>query len=396
MLRLSLVALLAACPRPPAAETDVDSDVDSDPDTDAHDTDVVVDTDVTEDTDACAPYGPPNRWWHTCVDDVPAPTDVVGWAPGDTLPDLIVKDQFGDEVSLHQFAGRLLIVDVSAVWCVPCQNLAPELELLANELADDEVTVITLLSEDVTGGPAVATDAEAWATEFALTGLVGWDPQGLLDDIPEITGYPSTVLVDPSMHVVETDFERLDADLLARAAAGTLGGTEVCDNGIDDEIDFFTDCQDPDCPETGTCALTETESGALAPCADAGVRGVDVWRVEVTGPSARLVVDTVDDAHKFEPMLQRAVALDDRTGTPSIIADDERACTFAPSAWQCPDAYLPQGTFDLYVVAGWGTGGDGACADPLSAQYALNVYGAATATLIDAAATSETTVLYGL
>lgn len=388
MSLIPVLALLAAC-RPdviPPSETDpAETGV-------ASDSDPHVDTD----TSACTTYGPPNRWWHTCVDDLPAPTDATGWGPGDTLPDLLLKDQFGDDVALHQFAGRLLLVDVSAVWCSPCRQLAPQLEVLSNDLADDDVTVITVLSENIDGGPAVQADAEAWATEFGLTGMVGWDPQGQLDDIPEITGYPSTVLVDPAMHVVETDFERLDADLLARAAAGTLGGTEVCDNGIDDDIDFFGDCQDPDCPETGACALTSTTSGALAPCAENGLRGVDVWRVNVTGTSARVVVDTLDDAHKFEPMVQRAVALDDRTSTPTILADDERACTFEPAAWQCPDAFLPTGTFDVYVVAGWGTDGDGSCATPTDGRYTLRVYGAAAATLIDGDGTSADTVLYGL
>lgn len=387
----ALALLLAAC-NPTSKAPDATDPADSD----AADSDVA-DSDVADsDTGACATYGPPNRWWHTCADDGPPAPDATGWGPGDRLPDLVLKDQFGDDVALHQFAGRLLIVDVSAVWCVPCQQLAPQLEILSNALADDDVTVITVLSEDIAGGPAVQADAEAWAAEFGLTGLVAWDPEGRLDDIPEITGYPSTVLVDPSMHVVETDFERLDADLLARSAAGTLGGTEVCDNGIDDDIDFLGDCQDPDCPEAGGCALTSAAEGALAPCSDGGVRGVDVWRVNVTGASARVVVDTLDDAHKFEPMVQRAAALDDRTTTPTILADDERACTFEPAAWQCPDAFLPTGTHDLYVVAGWGTSGDGSCATPTEGRYALRVYGPATATLLDGGATSADTELYGL
>jgi thiol-disulfide isomerase/thioredoxin len=45
---------------------------------------------------------------------------------GQTIPNAVLLDQFGEEVALHDFAGqgRPVIIDVSGPWCKSCQHIA--------------------------------------------------------------------------------------------------------------------------------------------------------------------------------------------------------------------------------------------------------------------------------
>ena len=56
-------------------------------------------------------------------------------AAGDAAPDFTVEGPKGEKVSLADFKGKVLIVDVSATWCGPCKALAPIVEKIADEYA---------------------------------------------------------------------------------------------------------------------------------------------------------------------------------------------------------------------------------------------------------------------
>ncbi len=70
------------------------------------------------------------------------------------------------------------------------------------------------------------------------------------------------------------EFQSWDA-----CAGQTLPVTEVCGNGIDDDCDGLTDCQDPDCATDAACQ-PDCQSGAIQPCytGPAGTSGVGVCK----------------------------------------------------------------------------------------------------------------------
>ena len=47
-----------------------------------------------------------------------------GYARGSVVPDFCMEDQNGDKTSLWQFYGDVILLDISTMWCGPCQQIA--------------------------------------------------------------------------------------------------------------------------------------------------------------------------------------------------------------------------------------------------------------------------------
>ncbi len=112
-----LLACLLACgdkadtdsspttPQTPADEADSDSDSDSDTDADA---DADADADTDADTDAYAGGWPTDA----CADAMVGTGNEVG----DIAEDWLLTDQYGEQISLHDFCDHAVLLVGSAFW----------------------------------------------------------------------------------------------------------------------------------------------------------------------------------------------------------------------------------------------------------------------------------------
>jgi peroxiredoxin len=63
---------------------------------------------------------------------------------GQMAPDFTLPDIDGKMISLSQFRGKVVAVDLWATWCKPCIDAFPEWEALQQEFTNDEVTFLTI------------------------------------------------------------------------------------------------------------------------------------------------------------------------------------------------------------------------------------------------------------
>ena len=121
----------------------------------------------------------------------------------------------GDPVSLADYAGQTVVVNVWGSWCAPCRAEAPDLVAAAEELADDDVAFLGINSRDLN-----QTAARAFVRRFDVPYPSIYDQGGqtLLAFQGTLTAnsIPSTVVID--------DQGRVAARVLGEVTRSTLVG----------------------------------------------------------------------------------------------------------------------------------------------------------------------------
>lgn len=132
---------------------------------------------------------------------------------GGVVPDGLFKDACEDTVRLHDLAGSYLVIDMAAMDCPPCRQMAALEEAFVADMAAQGIAVhvVTLLapSLDDTLGETTTEMLTTWRDSYALTSPVladrGWGLSVFAPAIGDGTGYPSWVIVDPELRVIDFD-----------------------------------------------------------------------------------------------------------------------------------------------------------------------------------------------
>ena len=111
---------------------------------------------------------------------------------GKTVPEFRFTLADGTPRTLADYAGRGVVLNLWATWCVPCVVEMPALAALARLLRDERVSVLPLAS-DRGGAPAV----EKFYREKKIEGLATLlDPRGEAARALGARGIPTTLLID--------------------------------------------------------------------------------------------------------------------------------------------------------------------------------------------------------
>ena len=121
----------------------------------------------------------------------------------------------GEQISLTDYAGKIVVVNVWGSWCAPCRSEAPDLAEAAEELADQNVVFLGIDSRD----PSQAA-ARAFQRRFEVPYPSIYDQGGktLLAFRGTLTpnSIPSTVIIDEK--------GRVAASVLGELSKSTLLG----------------------------------------------------------------------------------------------------------------------------------------------------------------------------
>ena len=138
-----------------------------------------------------------------------------------SAPEITFSDAAGNSLSLADFSGRVVLVNLWATWCVPCVEEMPSLDRLQADLGGDDFTVVTLSVDR--GG------AEQVLPFFDSNGIAHlspyFDPEGLAPRAFAARGFPTTVLIDEAGCELGTmagpaEWDSRDALSLISAAVG--------------------------------------------------------------------------------------------------------------------------------------------------------------------------------
>ena len=119
-------------------------------------------------------------------------TKLIFHAEAEPRMEATFKDVDGNEVSLADFEGKIVVLNFWATWCPPCRAEMPSIARLERAMAGQDLAVIAL-STDRFDTPRVA----AFLDKIGATTLSVWhDRRGELAREAAVLGMPVTVLLD--------------------------------------------------------------------------------------------------------------------------------------------------------------------------------------------------------
>lgn len=108
------------------------------------------------------------------------------------LPDLAFQDGGGKPLTLADWKGRVVLLNLWATWCAPCRKEMPDLSKLETELGSDQFEVVAI-SVDRKGAEASA----AFLKETGVDNLKLYvEPSTKIVTELQSAGLPATLLID--------------------------------------------------------------------------------------------------------------------------------------------------------------------------------------------------------
>ena len=114
-------------------------------------------------------------------------------APNFNLPGLDDKT-----VSLADYKGKVVLLNIWATWCPPCVEEMPSMEKLHQELKDEDFEILAV-SIDVSGAKAVIPFMKKHKLSFSVL----TDTEGAIKSLYQTTGVPESFIIDRQGIIVE-------------------------------------------------------------------------------------------------------------------------------------------------------------------------------------------------
>ncbi len=121
---------------------------------------------------------------------------------GDTAPDFTLKGLDDSLVSLHQFAGHPILIDIWASWCPPCREETPWVVEAWDRYRESGLIVLAINARNVeTTGRAM----RRFVSEFKMEFPVLLDEKGRVQKLYGLKTLPYMVFIDSNGVIVATE-----------------------------------------------------------------------------------------------------------------------------------------------------------------------------------------------
>jgi peroxiredoxin len=126
------------------------------------------------------------------------PSVTPGFKKGVSAPNFTFPDLNGNTVSLADFKGKVILLNIWATWCLPCVEEMPSMEKLYKKLKNEGLEILAV-SIDEAGAEVVGPFMKNHKLSFpALT-----DTEGKTKTLYQITGVPESFIIDQDGVIVE-------------------------------------------------------------------------------------------------------------------------------------------------------------------------------------------------
>jgi len=105
-------------------------------------------------------------------------------------PNFTLQSRNGEQVSLEDLKGQVVMINFWATWCAPCRKEMPHLEALHQRYSNLGFTLLGVNVDKDTSG------VEKYLKETPVSFTVLLDPASKVSELYDVVAMPSTVMVD--------------------------------------------------------------------------------------------------------------------------------------------------------------------------------------------------------
>jgi len=102
----------------------------------------------------------------------------------------------GADFTLESLKGNVILVNFSAMWCVPCRQEASQLMALYNTYKERGFEIVQCIYQDEDGNPTDASDIGRWIQEYGITYMVVTDPDRSSVNTYNFSAIPFNIIID--------------------------------------------------------------------------------------------------------------------------------------------------------------------------------------------------------
>ncbi len=124
---------------------------------------------------------------------------------GDLAPDFQLEDTEGNQISLSDLRGKVVLVNFWATWCPPCIEEMPSMERLNEVMSGDDFVMLAVNTEE-NGRSAVAAFLEKTPYTFPIL----YDDKGVVQKRYGVFKFPESFVVRKDGTVAEKIIGPLD------------------------------------------------------------------------------------------------------------------------------------------------------------------------------------------
>lgn len=146
-------------------------------------------------------------------------------------PDFTLTDQYGEEHTLSDYAGKTVFLNFWATWCGPCQSEMPEIQALYEAYGNNEGDLIVLgvanpkTDENPYNQDVTQAEVEQFLSDNGYTFPVVMDVTGDVFYSYGIQAFPTTFMIDTSGNVYGYVPGALSGDIMESIVRQTMEST---------------------------------------------------------------------------------------------------------------------------------------------------------------------------
>lgn len=131
-------------------------------------------------------------------------------------------EMYGEELTLSELQGKVVLIDFWATWCPPCRKGVPDLVELQNEY--DQLVVIGISLDAISRGGATEKDVVPFMKEFGINYPVVKGDMNVTQQYGGIQSIPTSFVIDRRGFVVSRHIGLVSKEVYRQDIEKALAG----------------------------------------------------------------------------------------------------------------------------------------------------------------------------